>query len=462
MSIQEKTLRQGGKKVTYYYPVISTYKYTKSKTPLWGPGFLKKSDAKHEEAKMLRDLEKTLSANKAKNKKLKFRDVRKHWLETRNTKESTTYERDVDYCNLYLSIFNDILITEITGIHVQNLITLLSKKYKPKTVNMAFNLLSQIIDYAVSPLKAIDSNPCKENIQRPKIRKKGMESDKFWTEEELKYFLNHPYTQNDTLYYNMYVIHSILGMRPGELCGISIYDLILPLNLLSLNYGLDKKNRLTDLKNTGAQRTLKFPHHLIQHLKGQIQLSNQIRDKSLDYPFLFVLDNGSSINPDTYCQHFQRLIERINKDSADMQIKPITPYGLRHTFATLSLMKGVHIKAVAEVMGDSVETVMQNYAHILENMAGDSLEMMANSLFSLKEENKYGTNGYMQFSKLWDLLNEKKLKSEWLEENGLDHCIVEQLKNNNSVTCETLCLICNLFDCQPDKIMEYVPSTQKH
>ena len=39
---------------------------------------------------------------------------------------------------------------------------------------MAFNLLSQIMAYAVSPLKLIDSNPCKENIQRPKLRKKGI------------------------------------------------------------------------------------------------------------------------------------------------------------------------------------------------------------------------------------------------------------------------------------------------
>ena len=74
--------------------------------------------------------------------------------------------------------------------------------------------------------------------------------------------MNHPLTQKD-YYYVMYLMHSTFGMRPGELCGISLYDINLSEQLLTLNYGLDKKNRLTNLKTSGSQRTLHIPDSLI-------------------------------------------------------------------------------------------------------------------------------------------------------------------------------------------------------
>lgn len=380
MSIQTKTRKKNGKDVTYYFPVVYAKPYTNESKYIWGKGYLRKSDAKTAEASIIKDLEinGTSSSLTIKKEKIQFEKVKRSWLSTRVTKESSTVDRDIAYCNAYLSLFDDMDIRKIDAATVQKWVTLLSSKYAPKTTNMAFNLLSQIMDYAKAPLKIISTNPCKENIQRPTNKNKGMESDKSWTEEELTFFMNHPFTKEDP-YYTMYLIHSTFGLRPGEVCGLSVYDINISARLISLNHGLDKKNRLTDLKNTGAQRSLKVPEPLITPLSAQISYSNQIRDRNESYLYLFVLDNGMPINPDTYCQHFQRLIQRINRHSA-MPLKPITPYGLRHTFATLSLLKGQHPKAVAEAMGDSVETVMKNYAHVREQMASDSFELMAGTI----------------------------------------------------------------------------------
>ncbi len=377
MSIQTKIRKVNGKDVTYYYPVISTYKIDKSKTPIWGPGFLKKSDAVLEEAKMKSSLEKSPLAKRFR-EDITFKEVRSSWIKTRIHKEKATADRDRNYCDTYLSVFDDMDIRKITALDIQDWVTLLAQKYAPKTINMCFNLMSQIMNYAISPLKIIKENPCKENIQKPKMKRRGVESEKYWTEKELKAFLEHPLTKKDS-YYRMYVIHASFGMRPGEVCGLSIADINTETGRLTLNHGIDKKNRLTDLKNSGAQRTLKIPKQLTEVFKEQIAYSNSLRDKNEKYAYLFVTNAGSPINPDTYCQHFQRLIERINKNS-DAPLKPLTPYGLRHTFATLSLFKGIHIKAVAEIMGDSVETVMVNYAHILDQMSADYLELMVSSI----------------------------------------------------------------------------------
>lgn len=391
MSIQTKTKMINGKKTTYYYPVVSTYKIDKSKTPIWGEGFLKKSDAELEEARMLVSLHENNSIMDREKKTILFKTVREAWLQTRSVKVTSTQDRDTDYCNLYLSILDDTPISQINGEDIQNWVTLLAKKYAPKTVRLALNLLSQVMDYAVSPLKIIKENPCKGNIQKPVLRKRGVTRDLYWTERELKYFINHPYTQQDS-YYRMFLIHSSFGMRPGEVCGLSVYDYDEDTGLVSINYGLGKKRQLTDLKTTGAQRTLAVPERLRNIFIEQIILSNRLRPKNAKYPFLFILEDGREIIPDTYCQHLQRLIERINNDSPSMYIKPITPYGLRHTFATVSLLKGQHPKAVAEVMGDSIETMMTNYVHIIEKMVGNTLEIMAETILGDEDGDQQNQN----------------------------------------------------------------------
>ena len=89
MSIQAKIRKINGKDVTYYYPVISTYKIDKSKTPVWGKGFLKKSDAILEEAKMKKELQKSPYA-KFRRSKIPFKEVRESWIKTRVSKEAAT------------------------------------------------------------------------------------------------------------------------------------------------------------------------------------------------------------------------------------------------------------------------------------------------------------------------------------------------------------------------------------
>ena len=203
MSIQEKQKTSKiGKTETYYYLVISTYRINKKKTPLWGPGYLRKTEAKRKEHKMQLRINELLQHDPSLYKNLdigkvltddtpideilrtipgncNFKSLRQRWIETRITKDINTAERDTAYCDIYLAVFDDRNINEITAEIVQTWVTFLTKKYAPKTVNMAFNLLSQIMEYAISPLHILKENPCKENIARPANRNKGIDSSKF-------------------------------------------------------------------------------------------------------------------------------------------------------------------------------------------------------------------------------------------------------------------------------------------
>ena len=71
------------------------------------------------------------------------------------------------------------------------------------------------------------------------------------------------------------------------------------------------------------------------------------------------------------------------------------------------------------------------------------------------EKKPYGYNGYMDFSRLWDILKRKGHNKQWLKNNGIHSNTIQKLTNNGNVTCEVLSNICSLLDCQPWEIMEY-------
>jgi len=70
---------------------------------------------------------------------------------------------------------------------------------------------------------------------------------------------------------------------------------------------------------------------------------------------------------------------------------------------------------------------------------------------------KYGDNGYIDFSKLWELMKKKNKNKQWLRNSGIHANTVSKLTKNENVTCEVICNLCKLLECQPGQIMKFVP-----
>ncbi len=68
----------------------------------------------------------------------------------------------------------------------------------------------------------------------------------------------------------------------------------------------------------------------------------------------------------------------------------------------------------------------------------------------------YGNCGHINFSKLWDLMQQRQVNKQWLKSNGVHSNTVAKLVKNENVTCEVICKLCNLLECQPGDLMEYV------
>lgn len=70
-------------------------------------------------------------------------------------------------------------------------------------------------------------------------------------------------------------------------------------------------------------------------------------------------------------------------------------------------------------------------------------------------KNPYGTNGIIDFSRLWELLERRGHNKAWLRANGIHANTIVKLRKNENVTCEVLANLCHLLDCQVWEILEY-------
>lgn len=70
-------------------------------------------------------------------------------------------------------------------------------------------------------------------------------------------------------------------------------------------------------------------------------------------------------------------------------------------------------------------------------------------------KNPYGTNGIIDFSRLWELLERRGHNKAWLRANGIHANTIVKLRKNENVTCEVLAHLCHLLDCQVWEILEY-------
>lgn len=70
-------------------------------------------------------------------------------------------------------------------------------------------------------------------------------------------------------------------------------------------------------------------------------------------------------------------------------------------------------------------------------------------------------SGSISYNKLFELMEEKNIKKRDLREKyNISPTIVNRLKNNSNVAVDTIMYLCEILDCQPKDILEYVPEKQ--
>lgn len=67
-------------------------------------------------------------------------------------------------------------------------------------------------------------------------------------------------------------------------------------------------------------------------------------------------------------------------------------------------------------------------------------------------------NGSISYKKLFSLMEQKNIKKRDLREKyNISPTIVNRLNNHSNVAVDTIMYLCEILECQPSDIMEYIP-----
>ena len=303
---------------------------------------------------------------------LLFEVVAKQWLSSCKPPvfANSTYEGYSYYYSHYIfDVFGDRPINKITPLHILKYVDAMKEKYSAETVNKCINILIDIFNYAITPLKEITVNPASD-IKRVKVSRPQM---KVWSDYDVQYFLNLPEVKCSE-YYAMFCISLLIGSRPSEVCGMSELSLLDNPKRLDFWRGYDQHGSISNMKTDGSHRIIRIPDILYKSVHRRLlwKKEQQLKNPSFsDNDFLFVTKFGNPIRPNLYSKAFKRIVVQHNECLNKMDEIPnghrllpvITLYGCRHSFATNALAGNNDPALISSIMGNSVKTLLTRYAH---------------------------------------------------------------------------------------------------
>lgn len=316
-------------------------------------GFSQKNLAKAAGEKLLKELEENYSPTPI-DPSLQNITLKQFWPIFYEDKKITLSTKTIIGYEQALQTFSKIVnipIRELKKSDVQSVVN--EWTGHPRTIKDYLGKLKTMMKHAISFYQLLQKSPF-DGILLPII--KDDDSIKTITEEEFNKLHTFLY-ENHYMYAVMVSIGYYAGLRYGEIAGLTWDNIDLKAGELSIKQQFklyrDDNNKVTyklgPLKTRNSRRCVPIPrvlqHELITYKAAGIPEADDGR--------IFPLTGGGSVY--------------INN-----RIKQILPnasvHMLRHTYATTLLSKGIDIKTVAALLGDTVETVISKYIHYTEQM----------------------------------------------------------------------------------------------
>jgi len=243
------------------------------------------------------------------------------------------------------------------------------EKLSGRSVQHHHRVLSQSLKYAVR-LGYLGRNPA-ELVTAPSSRKKVMRT---LTPSEVEVLLKN--AASNQFYPVIYTAVST-GLRQAELLGLRWRDVDLDLLSISISQVLYKRRgacTFKEPKTSGSSRriamTSKLALFLREYKAERESLSLHLgRLLSLD-DLVFASIDGKPIDPSTLTHTFGRIVLQAG-------LGRVRFHDLRHTFASLMLLRGAKPKVISEALGHaSVAFTMDTYSHIISGMQEEAMALL--------------------------------------------------------------------------------------
>jgi len=243
------------------------------------------------------------------------------------------------------------------------------KDLSARTVHHHHRVLSQSLKYAVRQ-GYLGRNPA-ELVDSPSPKGRAMRT---LTPSEVGVLLD---MAKDNRYYPVIYTALSTGLRQAELLGLRWRDIDLDMMSISVSQVLYKRKGIYQFKEpkTAHSRrrvamTPKLALFLREYRAERESLSWQLgQPLNLDN-LVFANVEGEPFNPSVLSHDFGRMVKRIG-------LEGVRFHDLRHTFASLMLLRGAKPKVISEALGhSSVAFTMDTYSHIIEGMQEDAMALL--------------------------------------------------------------------------------------
>jgi integrase len=235
-----------------------------------------------------------------------------------------------------------------------------------RTVHHQHRVLSQALKYAVRQ-GYLGRNPA-ELVDPPSPRKKAMRT---LTPDEVENLLDGAKT--NYLYPVIYTAVST-GLRQAELLGLRWRDIDLDMLSLSVSQVLYKRKgvcQFKEPKTSHSRRRVAMTPKLALFLREYKANREYILGRPLTLDDLvFASVEGKPIDPCVLTHTFSRMAKQVG-------LQGIRFHDLRHTFASIMLLKGAKPKVISEALGhSSVAFTMDTYSHIIGGMQEEAMALL--------------------------------------------------------------------------------------
>jgi len=243
------------------------------------------------------------------------------------------------------------------------------EKLSARTVHHQHRVLSQSLKYAVRQ-GYLGRNPA-ELVDPPSPRKKTMRT---LTPFEVEVLFDRA---ADSYYYPVFYTAVSSGLRQAELLGLRWRDIDLDMLSISVSQVLYKRRgvcQFKEPKTSHSRRRVAMTPKLALFLR---EYKEQRESLSLHLGKLLSLDDlvfanieGKPLDPGVLSHTFHRI-------AIQAGLKDVHFHTLRHTFASLMLLRGAKPKVISEALGHaSVAFTMDCYSHIIEGMQEDAMALL--------------------------------------------------------------------------------------
>ena len=238
-----------------------------------------------------------------------------------------------------------------------------------RTVHHHHRVLSQSLKYAVRQ-GYLGRNPA-ELVDPPSPRKKVMRT---LNPAEVETLLE---AATENYYYPVIYTAVSTGLRQAELLGLRWRDVDLDLLSISVSQVLYKRRGVCQFKEPKTEHsrrrvamTPKLALFLKEYRAERESLYWQLgKPLTLD-SLVFTSVEGKPIDPGVLSHSFNRVARQAGLENVRF-------HDLRHTFASLMLLRGAKPKVISEALGhSSVAFTMDTYSHIIEGMQEDAMALL--------------------------------------------------------------------------------------